>query len=143
MTLPFCYQNASQQFERFMVDARDLADLPTTNMAWNMVVGVLRTFRRRLTVEQALRFADVLPPVVRSLFVEDWHPEEPPRTFGTAEELLAEVREVRTAHNFSPDNTIAAVAGALRRNVDCEALDRVLATLPEGAREFWSGIATP
>lgn len=71
MTLPFCYQNASLQFEQFMVDARDLADLPSTNMAWNRVVGVLRTFRRRLTVEQALRFADVLPPVVRYQFVED------------------------------------------------------------------------
>ena len=52
MTLPFEYQNASLDFERFLVDARDYADLATTNMAWNMVVGVLHTFRRRLTVNQ-------------------------------------------------------------------------------------------
>lgn len=63
MTLPFEYQNASLEFERFMVDARDLAGLSTTNMAWNMVVGVLHTFRKRLSIQEALRFADVLPPV--------------------------------------------------------------------------------
>lgn len=77
MTLPFKYQNASLEFERFMIDARDLAGLSTTNMAWNMVVGVLHTFRRRLTIDQALRFAGVLPPILRAVFVEDWHPSEP------------------------------------------------------------------
>lgn len=138
MTLPFEYQNATLEFERFMLDARDLASLSTTNMAWNMVVGVLHTFRRRLTIDQALRFADVLPPVLRAIFVEDWHPNEPVADFGTTEELLAEVRSVRTAHNFSPPNAIPAVAAALRRHVDVAALDQVLSTLPPGAREFWS-----
>jgi len=51
MTLPFEYQNASLEFERFMVDARELAGLSSTNMAWNMVVGVLHTFRRRPSID--------------------------------------------------------------------------------------------
>jgi len=138
MTLPFEYQNASLEFERFMIDARDLAGLSTTNMAWNMVVGVLHAFRKRLSVAQALRFADVLPPVLRAIFIEGWRPSEPVADFGTEEELLAEVRAVRTAHNFSPPNAIAAVAQALRRHVDVSALEQVLSTLPPGSREFWS-----
>jgi len=137
MTLPFEYQNASLEFERFMIDARDLAGLSTTNMAWNMVVGVLHTFRRRLTVEDALRFAGVLPPVLRAIFIEDWSLNEPPAAFGTKEELLAEVRSVRTAHNFSPPNAIAAVAEALRKHVNVAAFEHVLPTLPPGSREFW------
>jgi uncharacterized protein (DUF2267 family) len=40
-------------------------------MAWNMVVGVLWTFRRRLSVEHVAAFASALPPVVRALFIED------------------------------------------------------------------------
>jgi uncharacterized protein (DUF2267 family) len=138
MTLPFEYQNASLEFERFMIDARDLASLSTTNMAWNMVVGVLHTFRRRLTIEQALRFAGVLPPVLRSIFVEYWRLNEPVVDFGTTKELLAEVRSVRTAHNFSPPNAITAVAGALRKHVDVAASERVLSTLPSGSQEYWS-----
>jgi len=138
MTWPFAYQNASLEFERFMVDARDASDLATTNMAWNMVVGVLHTFRRRLTVQEALRFADILPPVLRALFLEGWDPQAPILAFGTDEELLAEVRSVRAAHNFAPRNAVQAVAQALRRNVDNVELDRVLATLPAGATAFWS-----
>jgi uncharacterized protein (DUF2267 family) len=138
MTLPFEYQNASLEFERFMIDVRDLAGLSTTNMAWNMVVGVLHTFRKRLSVDQALRFADVLPPVLRALFLEDWHPSVPLVDFGTEEELPAEVRSVRHEHNFSPPNAIAAVAAALRRHVDAESLERALSGLPPGAQQYWS-----
>jgi len=139
MPLPFEYQNATLKFERFMVDARDLAGLNTTNMAWNMVVGVLHTFRRRLSIDQTLRFADLLPPVLRAIFVEGWRPGEPVAGFGSREELLAEVRALRPAHNFSPPDAIAAVAAALRRHVDVAALERLLPTLPAGSKEFWSG----
>lgn len=138
MTLPFEYQNASLEFERFMLDARELAGLSTTNMAWNMVVGVLHTFRRRLSIEEALRFAAVLPPVLRALFIEDWKPAQPVAGFGTNDELLAEVRFLRAEHNFSHPNAIQAVAGALRRHVDVAALERVLSTLPSEAQRFWS-----
>lgn len=139
MPLPFEYQNASLEFERFMVDARDLAGLATTNMAWNMVVGVLNTFRRRLSARQVLAFASVLPPVVRALFVEGWQHEAPNPTFANAEELLAEVRSVRSEHNFSPHNAIEAVAGALRKHVDVHAFEEVLTRLPQGSSAFWSG----
>ncbi|WP_342616423.1 DUF2267 domain-containing protein [Rhodoferax sp. GW822-FHT02A01] len=137
MTLPFEYQNPTLQFERFMVDARDSAGLPTTNMAWNMVVGVLHAFRWRLTVSQALSFAAVLPPVVRALFIEDWEPERPVLPFGEPADWLADVRSVRSRHNFSPPDAVASVATALRKHVDAEALDRVLSQLPVEARRYW------
>jgi uncharacterized protein (DUF2267 family) len=127
------------QFDQFLVDARDFAGLATTNMAWNMVVGVLHTFRRRLTIKQALQFACVLPPVLRALFIEDWNLEEPTAPFASPEVLLQEVRSVRQAHNFAPDNAIAAVASALRKRVDLPTFERVVSALPEEARYFWSG----
>ena len=103
-----------------------------------MVEGVLRTFRRRLTVTEALAFADVLPPLARALFVSSWDVREPLRPFGPAAELTAEVKALRRDHNFSPDNAIEAVAIALRRHLDEAALDQLLARLPPGAAEFWA-----
>jgi len=50
----------------------------------------------------------------------------------------AEVRSLRVHHNFSPDTAIADVATALRRSIDAAELDRVLATLPVPARDYWS-----
>ncbi|HEX5837233.1 MAG TPA: DUF2267 domain-containing protein [Anaerolineales bacterium] len=138
MPMPFEYQNASLEFERFMVDARDFAGLATTNMAWNMVVGVLHTFRRRLTAPQGIAFAGVLPPVLRALFIEGWDLNADPVAFSSSAELLAEVRSVRHAHNFSPDNAISAVAAALRRHVDVASFEQVLPILPPGSRTYWA-----
>ncbi len=137
MTIPFEYQRATVEFERFMVDARDEAGLATTNMAWNMVVGVFRAFRRRLSVQEAIRFANVLPAVLRAIFVADWDFHDSPPPFDQRESLVDEVRSVRREHNFSPDSAVQAVACALRRNVETEALIKVLCDLPAGAAEFW------
>jgi uncharacterized protein (DUF2267 family) len=51
--------------------------------------------------------------------------------------MTAEVQDLRRHHNFAPASAIADVAAALRRNMDGEQLDRVLATLPEGAADYW------
>lgn len=141
MPIPSEYQQASLQFERFMVDARDAAGLATTNMAWNMVVGVLHVFRRRLSEPQALRFAEVLPPVLCAIFVSGWAQEleqhAEPLPWGDREALTEEVRALRREHNFSPPDAIAAVATALQRQVDVQALQRLLDELPAAARDYW------
>ena len=137
MPVPSEYQRASLDFDKFMVDARDIAGLATTNMAWNMVVGVLHTFRRRLDVRDAARFANVLPPVLRAIFVANWNTDEPRLPFGDWVAMTKEVQALRAAHNFAPDTAIHDVATALRRNINEEDLDRVLAELPEGAVAFW------
>jgi len=139
MPPPFEYQNASLQFERFLSDARDCAGLATTNMAWNMVVGVLHTFRNRLTPKQVAQFSSALPPILRALFIEDWDPEQPILAFTSPEGLLQEVRSVRAEHNFSPASAIEAVATALRRSVDEEAFDQVIARMPAEAKWYWRG----
>lgn len=137
MPIPAEYQRASVEFEKFMVDARDISGLATTNMAYNMVVGVLHAFRRRLSLKDALRFADVLPPVVRAIFVSGWNPDEPQVDFSDRASMTNEVRALRKEHNFSPESAIRDVAQALRRNVDQVEFDRLLAQLPPDAREFW------
>jgi len=51
--------------------------------------------------------------------------------------MTKEVQALRAVHNFAPETAIRDVASALRRNLDEVAFDRVLATLPHGATEFW------
>jgi len=137
MPIPPEYQHASIEFEKFMVDARDISGLNTTSMAYNMVVGVLLTFRRRLTLKDALRFANILPPVIRAIFVSDWDSEQPKLEFTDRESMTKEVQSLRREHNFSPDSAIHDVALALRRNVNLQDFDLLLSTLPVGASEFW------
>lgn len=137
MPVPMEYKRASEQFEKFLVDARDNAMLQTTHQSYTMVQGVLQVFRHRLDAKEALLFADVLPPLLRALFVADWNLDEPRRPFGDRAAMTKEVQALRPDHNVSPDSAIRDVARALQRAVDADALDRVLARLPDGAAAFW------
>ena len=98
---------------------------------------MFQAFRRRLDVKEAIRFANVLPPVLRALFIADWDLDEPRRPFEDRATMTREVQTLRPDHNFAPDSSIASVAAALRRNIDQVELDRVLASLPPGAQAFW------
>lgn len=137
MTIPMEFQHASESFERFLADARDEAGLATRNQTYTMVEAVLRVFRRRLSVREAIAFANVLPPVLRALFVTDWDPDEPSRPFADCAAMAREVQDLRRHHNFAPGTAIRDVAIALRRHCDEAVLDRVLATMPDGAFDFW------
>jgi uncharacterized protein (DUF2267 family) len=137
MPVPPEYQRASQHFEKFMLDVCDASGLNTTHMAYNMVVGVLHAFRRRLSIKDALRFANALPPVLRALFVADWDADQPQLPFEDIATMTKEVKSLRAAHNFSPDTAIHGVAVALRRNVNESDFDQLLSIFPRGARAFW------
>ena len=138
MPMPQAYFDASRDFDAFILDVRDTCLLQTHHQAYHTLRAVLHVFRDHLAVEDALRFASVLPPLVRAIFVEDWVPS-PPRAFPHRAALQAEVKAVRPDHNLAPDTAISDVATALRRSrIDIRELDRVLAGLPDGARDYWS-----
>ena len=137
MPVPAEYQRATDDFYKLLTDARDSAGLTTTNQAYTMVQGVLQAFRRRLEVNEAIRFLSVLPVGARALFVAEWDVNEPKRPFEDRAVMTKEVQALRAEHNFAPETAIRDVASALRRNLDEAAFDRVLATLHRGATEFW------
>lgn len=131
------YQRARDDFYNFLLDARDTAGLGSTHQAYTMVQGVFQTFRRRLDLKDAIRFASVLPAALRALFVADWNPEQPRCAFEDRAVMTQEVRALRADHNFAPETAIQDVARGLRRHVDEAAFDSVLESLPSGASEFW------
>lgn len=138
MPMPQEYFAASRDFDAFMADARRALGHGSHHQTYTSVQAVLTVFRRRLSISDALRFADVLPPVLRAIFISDWNPAEPVRAFGPRDEMEAEVRAFRQHHNFAPDGAIRIVAGVLRGHVNARDFDRVLASLPPGARDYWA-----
>ncbi|TCT06795.1 DUF2267 domain-containing protein [Aquabacter spiritensis] len=137
MPIPLELQHASEDFERFLADARDTSGLATRNQTYTMVEGVLHTFRRRLTPAEAIDFAQVLPPVLRAIFVADWDITSAPVPFCDRAGLTREVKGLRRHHNFAPETCIADVSAALRRATDGAALDAVLDRVGPAAAEFW------
>jgi len=137
MPVPAEYERASERFYEYLLDARDTAGLWSTHVTYTMTQGVFQVFRRRLSMEDAIAFANVLPICLRALFVTDWNPGEEKKEFTDRESMTAEVKLLREEHNFSTNTAIRDVSQALRRHVDEEAFDNLLAKLPKGAVEFW------
>lgn len=137
MPVPVEYERASAKFYEYLMDARDTAELWSTHVTYTMTQGVFQVFRRRLSTKDAIAFANVLPICLRALFVTDWNLDEERKAFEDRETMTNEVKLLRAEHNFSTDTAIRDVAQALRRHVDEETFDELLAQLPEGAAEFW------
>ena len=72
MPMPWTCRQASREWRAFLDEVRAAMDLTSDNAACTSVEGVLRAFRRRLTPQQAVDFAQVLPAVLRALFVANW-----------------------------------------------------------------------
>lgn len=137
MTVSEEYVHVSRDFDRFMEDVMEISMLETHHRAYAVVRAVLHVFRDHLTVADGLRFADVLPPVLRAIFVENWRPATVPPPFPDWRDLSAEVKADRRDHNLAGEASIHDVAQALRRNIPMGDFKRVLATLPPDAQRYW------
>ena len=137
MPVPPEYERASSKFYEFLVAARDVAELWSTHVSYTMVQGVMQTFRSRMTIQQAIEFANLLPICLRALFVTDWDTSNPIKSFTTREEMTMEVQSLRKEHNFAPEMAIKYVAIALRSQVDNKKFDEFLSKLQVGAVDFW------
>jgi uncharacterized protein (DUF2267 family) len=138
MPVPMEYRLASQDFDRFMGEVAQETGLATRNQAYTTTQGVMLCFRRRLSLNEAIAFAQVLPAMLRALFVMDWDVSEPLAESWDRAAMTREVKQLRLDHNFSPDDAIENVACILRSHVDAPAFARCLAALPPAASEFWS-----
>ena len=137
MPMPFAYRHADRDWHRFLRIAREEMALDSDNMAYTALQGVFQAFRRRLTVQQAVDFAQVLPAVPRAIFVADWQIADSPVPPGTRADWTAEARALRPNHNLTPENCVEATAIALRRSVRQAGIEAVLTRLPPFARTFW------
>ncbi|WP_439495142.1 DUF2267 domain-containing protein [Bosea sp. (in: a-proteobacteria)] len=138
MTVPPEFVHASRDFDRFLLDARETLGHATTHQTWYSVLGVFVTFRARLSVPQAVAFAQALPPLLGAMFLFEWDPTQEPRPFTPRAELAREAKAFRIEHSFLPDSAIEDVAAALRRHVDRREFERLLAELPPEAQAFWA-----
>ena len=141
--MPWSYRHATKDWQAFLADAREGLELDSDNTTYTAVQGVLMTFRRRLAPRQVMAFAELLPAVLRALFVAGWDPDAPPEPWAGRAALEAEARALRPHHNLTPERPIEPVALALRRTLNQADLDRLLARLGPEAEAYWQVRAAP
>ncbi len=75
--MPYTYRHATAEFQLLPDRAKAKMNLESDSATDTAVPGVFQVFRRRLTLDQSLRFADLLPAVPHAILVEDLHPNPP------------------------------------------------------------------
>jgi len=137
MPMPWTYRHAAKEWHAFLSDVKERMCVDSDNVAYTALDAVFQVFRRRLTAQQGLDFASVLPSVLRAIFVNGWDVTKPPVPFSERSALIKEFQQVRVNHNLTPGNAIEATAGAIRRCTNKQDFERVLAQMPIEARAFW------
>lgn len=136
MTVPMAYRRASQEFDAFLTEVADAAQLSSRHQAYTVVDAVFRAFRRRLAPDEVLGFANALPPLLAALFIENWRAKVD-STSWAPDEVVRDVKSLRAHHNLATDQAVAQVGAVLRRHVDAAVLTQALRNLPVEAARFW------
>jgi uncharacterized protein (DUF2267 family) len=139
MPVPMDYRLASQEFEAFLLAARDELMLQTTHQSFTVADSVFRVFRRRVAPQVLLDFIKGMPVGVRSLFIADWDLDQPLLPFSDLTTMGAEAKTLRSDHNLSTPDCIAPVARALRKITNAVEYQAAMDRLPPEARAFWAG----
>lgn len=137
MPLPMEYRLASQDFDHFLGDVMNETGLNSRHQAYTTTQAVFLCFRRRLSLADAIAFAQGLPAMLRALFVADWDTTQAQSQLWDRETMVEEVKQLRSEHNFSPDDAIEAVARVVHRHVDPRTFALSLGRLPDAAKSFW------
>ena len=136
MTVPQDVTYGSEQFRAWLVDLKDRALLGSCNSSYAMLRAVLQEARDRSKLEDALRLADLLPPLVRGIMLEGWHPEA--AAAGERRPFLDAVKERLEPHQPPPDSIVEDVLAVLAHRTPPHVRPALGTLLPPELRSAWA-----
>lgn len=137
MPMPYTYRHASEEWRAWLSGLRADTMVPSDNTLYTATEAVLKSFRARLTPQQALAFADLLPTVLRAIFVSGWDIDAPLQDWPDREKLRREMLAWRRHHNVSPPDLLDHLLAAIPASMRALDLDRVLNGIGPQAKAFW------
>jgi uncharacterized protein (DUF2267 family) len=95
MPVPPEYQRATEALYTFLEDLKKESNLATTHQVYTMTQAVFQAFRRRLNLKDTILFTNVLPAVLKAIFIDDWNLDEPQIPFDSVEKMTMEISSLR------------------------------------------------
>ena len=113
MPMPWTYRDAAKEWQAFPADAQHRMGLSAGNRTYKAMDGAVQVVPRRLTAQQDLDFAGVLPSVLRAVFVKVCDVSATPVPFPNRGTLKREMQAVRPDHTLTFENSSEARGLAL------------------------------
>jgi uncharacterized protein (DUF2267 family) len=140
MTLPYDVIHASRQLQEWLEELKERALLGSHNQSYSMLRGVLQEIRDRVPIDAALRFADALPPLVRGIMLERWHPAA---TAPPSRPFLDAVKARLEPHTPPFDSIVDDVLAVLAHRTDELLLPVLTENLPAELQAAWRALLEP
>jgi uncharacterized protein (DUF2267 family) len=107
--------------------------------AYEALTATLHAMRDCLAPEEALEFADHLPPAFRGAYLDGWHAETQPVHCRTAEDFQHAVQtRLPTDFPAEPEPVAQAVIDAMLKHSEPSDIARAVAHLPKPMRVLWT-----
>ncbi len=135
MTVPQDVTYASQQLQEWLLELKQHALLGSTNGSYAMLRAVLHEVRDRSRMDDTLRFADALPPLVRGIMLEAWHPLDAVVT--TRPPFLDAVKARLEPHHPPPETIVEDVLAVLAHRTHPNLLHTITEHLPPELQSQW------
>lgn len=140
MPMPFTYRHATDEWRRYLAAMRARTLIDSDNTIYTATEALFRAFRSRVPADRTLAFGDELPAVMRAILVWRWDITAPLLPWAPRQDIEAEIRGFRQAHNVSPPGILDDLVWGIRREVRAIDFDRVLATMAPEARALWAPV---
>lgn len=135
--MPYTYRHASEEWRDYLASLRETTLIASDNVLYTGTEAVLKSFRARLIPSQALAFANLLPTVLRAIFVSGWDINAAPQPWPDRATQRDEMLALRRDHNFCPPDLLEPLLAAIAATTRGPDLDRVLTRIGPEAADFW------
>lgn len=127
-----------QRAQEWVRELTEITGRKDEEKAWEMMRGVLRVLRDRITVAQTAHLSAQLPMVIRGMYFENWRPADQPVKLRKQEEFVEAVAEELSMHpEIDPPQAIDGVFRMLNNRISHGELEKVRKMLPPEIRDLW------
>ncbi len=132
--------HAGQEVYEWLNEINKATGWKNTTAAYAALRATLRLLRDNLTLEGSAKLATKLPPLIRGIFYENWHPVDQPLRERAIEDFLQNLSQLLEDYNHSeldPELAATSVFKTLMKKVDKGEAHKIYSQLPKGIKKIF------
>ena len=132
--------NAAQEAHEWLNEINKMSGWNNVLDAYAALRATLRLLRDNLTLDSAAKLASQLPPLIRGIFYENWHPVDQPLRERTTEDFLDNLSKFLEDYNHSevdPELAATSVFKTLINRIDPGEVNKIYNQLPRGIKKIF------
>jgi uncharacterized protein (DUF2267 family) len=138
VSVPAVLDASIQKTHQWLLEFMDHTGRRDEEKAWQMMRGVLRVLRDRLTIEQCAHLSAQLPLILRGVYFEGWKPSRQPLKIRNLDDFVQAVAQEFANHpEIPPQQAIEGTFHVLNSHISRGEIDKIKSLLQPELRNLW------